>query len=100
MLLPSLLGYFACKGLLKDEATNIYFACFFCSSAREEVVILKSVLIGMEIFWQSCSLGQLELLVEYDGSVSDSLGRNWTNVSENHPCTVYINCTFHIRESL
>lgn len=76
MLLPSLFGYFAYELLLKYKVTKIYFACFFCSPAREEVVMSKSVLMGMEIFWQSCSPGQLELLVEYDGSVCHSLGRN------------------------
>lgn len=55
------------------------------------MVVLKSVLMGMEVFWQSSPLGQLELVAEHGGSVSSSSNRNQRNVSENHP--VYIDCT-------
>lgn len=49
------------------------------------MVVLKSVLMGTEVFWQSSPLGQLELVAEHSGSVSSSSNRNQRNVSENHP---------------
>lgn len=61
------------------------------------MVVLMFVLMGIEVFWQS-SLGQLEIVAEHSGSVSNSSDRNQINVSENHP--VYIDCTFLICRGL